>query len=344
MGHRRIEATRTALLPALVAAMLAGATGCGSRSAPGTGAVPTGPIAATSASPAVRPAPDPAPDPASSPTPTFDPEAFKPPAVSRSALVKMFAYDPGASLALVNGGSRRDGDATVAQVSYLAHGRRVNAQLVYPATRHGRLPGVVLAHGGAIDPDAFLPEALDLAAHGMVSILPDIPMTIVGDARTDIGMVTDAVIAERRALDILAARPDVDPGRLAFVGHSWGGDLATIMAGVEPRLAAVAVVCGSSRIATDMVAMGSPAQAPAYMAATSALDGYRFVAIPGRRRILIQFGRLDTSIPDAQRTELTGAAVGRVTRRDYDAGHDLVNNAPAAADRLAFLTSALAGR
>lgn len=338
MGHRRIEAARAALLPTLVAALLAGATGCGSNPASGTGAAPTGRTAAPSASPAAPPAPSPTP----TSSPTFDPETFTPPAVNRSALLKLFAYDPGAPLALADGGSRRDGGATVQQVSYLARGRRVNAEIVYPTARHGRLPGVVLAHGGAPDPDAFLPEALDLAAHGMVSILPDIPMTIVGNARTDIGMVTDAVIAERRALDILAARPDVDPHRLAFVGHSWGGDLADIMAGVEPRLAAVAIVCGSSRIATDMVAMGSPAQPPAYMAATSALDGYRFVAIPGRRRILIQFGRLDTSIPDAQRTELTRAAVGHVTRRDYDADHDLVNNAPAAADRLTFLTGTLA--
>jgi dienelactone hydrolase len=332
MGHRRTEAARTALLPTLVATMLAGATGCGSSSAPDAGAVPTGPAVASSASPAVRP----------DPTPTFDPETFPPPAVSRSALVKLFAYDPHAPLALQEGGTRRDGGATVLQVSYLAHGGRVSAQIVYPTAQHGRMPGVVLAHGGAIDPDAFLPEALDLAAHGMVSILPDIPMTVVGDAATDIGMVTDAVIAERRALDILVARTDVDPRRLAFVGHSWGGDLAAIMAGVEPRLDAVAIVCGSSRVATDMVALGSPAHAPAYMASTSALDGYRFVAIPGHRKILIQFGRLDTSIPDAQRTELTRAATGRVTRRDYDAGHDLINNAPAAADRLAFLTSTLA--
>jgi len=335
MGHRRIEAATTALLAALVVTMVAGAAGCG-HSAPGTaGAAPTGTAVASPGTPAVRPPATPAP----SPTATFDPETFKPPTIATSALVKPFAYDPHAKLDVRDEGTRTQGAATVRQISYLAHGR-ISAEIVSPTAHHGRLPGVVLAHGGAIDPDAFLAEAVELAAHGMVSILPDIPMTIVGDADADVTMVTDAVLAERRALDILVARPDVDPHRLAFVGHSWGGDLAEIMAGVEPRLTAVVVLSGSSRVATDMFTLGSPAQPRDYMAAASAMDGYRFVAIPGHRQLLIQFGRQDDSIPDAQRTELVRSAAGHVTRRDYDAGHDLINYPEAAADRLSFLTAA----
>ena len=46
------------------------------------------------------------------------------------------------------------------------------------------------------------------------------------------------------------------------------------------------------------------------MAKVSIFDGYRYLALPGRRKLLIQFGRQDTSIPDAQRDELTHAAVG----------------------------------
>src|SRR6185312_8408747 len=116
-------------------------------------------------------------------------------------------------------------------------------------------------------------EAVTLATeHGIVSVLPDIPMTIGGDAKADIAYVVRSVIAERRAIDLLVARPDVDPHRLGFVGHSWGADLAAIMAGVDPRLSVVVVACARSRIAADMYQMGTPADGAAYMAATSALD------------------------------------------------------------------------
>ena len=63
------------------------------------------------------------------------------------------------------------------------------------------------------------------------------------------------------------------------------------MAGTEPRLAAVVIACGWSRMATDMYAIGQPADGTAFMTAASALDGFRFVAIKRARAVLIQFGR-----------------------------------------------------
>jgi hypothetical protein len=78
-----------------------------------------------------------------------------------------------------------------------------------------------------------------------------------------------------------------------------------------------------------------------YIRATTQVDGFRYVAIPGTRKILIQYSRQDLNIPDAQRDELTRSAVGTVTRKDYDAGHDLVTFGPAATDRETFLAAAL---
>jgi len=125
-------------------------------------------------------------------------------------------------------------------------------------------------------------------------------------------------------------------------GHSWGADLAAIMAGTEPRLAAVVIACGWSRMATDMYAIGQPADGTAFMTAASALDGFRFVAIKRARAVLIQFGRTDPNIPEALRIELTRSTAGSVRRIDYDFGHELVNFGPARADRRNFLESRLA--
>ena len=96
------------------------------------------------------------------------------------------------------------------------------------------------------------------------------------------------------------------------------------MTGVEPRLDAVAIVCGWSRMSTDMADTASVTDVAPYLAVTTVLDGFRYVAIPGKRTILLQYGTQDPNIPQIQRTELTNAAVGHVTRRNYDAGHDLV--------------------
>ena len=43
-----------------------------------------------------------------------------------------------------------------------------------------------------------------------------------------------------RALDVLAARPEVDPGRLGVMGHSGGGTLSSYIAALDPRIRAAA--------------------------------------------------------------------------------------------------------
>jgi eukaryotic-like serine/threonine-protein kinase len=48
----------------------------------------------------------------------------------------------------------------------------------------------------------------------------------------------------RRSLDYLESRRDIDPGKLAFYGMSWGGWLGAIVPAVEERLAASVLVAG----------------------------------------------------------------------------------------------------
>lgn len=47
-----------------------------------------------------------------------------------------------------------------------------------------------------------------------------------------------AVMAARRALTFLAQQPEVDNTRLAVEGHSWGGFMAQLVAGIDPRVKA----------------------------------------------------------------------------------------------------------
>ena len=66
-------------------------------------------------------------------------------------------------------------------------------------------------------------------------------MLLAGDTATRT-QAWDAV----RSLDVLAARPEVDPKRLASTGQSGGGTLTQMLACVDDRLAAAAVSCGNT--------------------------------------------------------------------------------------------------
>jgi len=55
-----------------------------------------------------------------------------------------------------------------------------------------------------------------------------------------------SVIACRQALDYMAARPDVDPERLGFIGISLGAILGTSLVAVEPRLKASVFLMGGA--------------------------------------------------------------------------------------------------
>jgi dienelactone hydrolase len=281
---------------------------------------------------------------AASPTAGAISEApFVRPTVATTALLARFAYDAKAPLGVKRTGNTEiSGNVVTVPITYeVAGGPPIAALVVAPAATKPRHPAVVLAHGGAPGAEVFLREAKRLTAQGIVSILPDIPMTITGNTQADLAFVTRAVIAERRALDVLAARPDVDPKRLAFAGHSWGADLATIIAGVDPRPVAIVVACARSRVDLDMDTMGTPADHAAYLAATSVLDGDRFVAVKGRRTVLYQWGTLDDSIPMGERDDLVKATAGTKTRKDYAYGHDLVGLPDAVTDRDAYLVAAL---
>ena len=166
-------------------------------------------------------------------------------------------------------------------------------------------------------------------------------MPATGDPAGDSNLLINTVVAQRRGLDLLARRSDVDATRLAFLGHSWGGMQAQILTGVEPRLSAVAVIAAGSRFSQYLASSTRTANPIAYLDALTRFDGARYVRVPGKRSMLLQFGKRDTVLPAAQFDELAELTAGAKERKDYEAGHDLIGFAPAVADRLAFLRKVL---
>src|SRR5262249_39774266 len=60
--------------------------------------------------------------------------------------------------------------------------------------------------------------------------------------RAESASLTDYAEDVSAAVKLLAARKDIDPKKIAVIGHSEGGSVALIAAGKDKRIAAVALV------------------------------------------------------------------------------------------------------
>src|SRR5262252_9589026 len=124
-----------------------------------------------------------------------------------------FAYDAKRPLSVQQSGIAHPNKLmSVHVLSFSGASGRVDAFVLVPNEEHGRLPAVLFLHGAGGNREDFLVPA--------------------------------AILTERRALDLLSARSDVDPKRLGLVGYSLGAQTAAILAGDDPRLKAVGIVAG----------------------------------------------------------------------------------------------------
>lgn len=269
-------------------------------------------------------------------------------------LKRLYAYDASGPL-----GVREDRRSTwlgarLLELSYASpRGGRVPASLLLPASEStgGRAPApaVLIQHGAGSSRAEFLGEAAALARSGLAVMLIDAPMNRppfrdwTSFTPRDRTIFVQNVVDWRRGIDVLAARSDVDMERIAFVGHSYGGTIAAIMAAVEPRLDAVVVMAAGARITSFLRRLGlqriaglpaarrnrARAELRRYVAHMTAIDGIRYVphaTVP----MLFQFGRADSLVPAREARALADAAGDGKRIEWYAAGHDLDERARAA--------------
>lgn len=125
------------------------------------------------------------------------------------------------------------------------------------AKKSARFPAVVCLHQttriGKDEPMGLggLPNlhyARGLAARGFVTITPDYPN--FGEYRCDpyaLGYASatmKGIWNHRRAVDVLAAMPEVDAARIGCIGHSLGGHNTLFLAAFEPRIRVAVSSCG----------------------------------------------------------------------------------------------------
>ncbi|MBV9107878.1 MAG: alpha/beta fold hydrolase [Gemmatimonadetes bacterium] len=137
-------------------------------------------------------------------------------------------------------------------------GFRLAGTLTIPADRHGRIPAVVMITGSGLeDRDEAIPgvhgyrpfrDIADTLGRRGIAVLRMDDRSFGGS-----GGDAERATSQDFAGDIAAAvaylrtRPDIDPDRIAVVGHSEGGIIAPMVAVADPRLRAAVLIAGTSR-------------------------------------------------------------------------------------------------
>ena len=186
----------------------------------------------------------------------------------------------------------REREATVGSGDWALPGT-----LTLPAAGKAPFPALVLVHGsGPHDRDetvggtkVFRDLAGGLAARG-VAVLRYEKRTKAHAARMkglDVTPKEEVVDDAVAALALLRAQPEVDPRRIALLGHSLGGMLAPRIAATDGKTAGIVVMAGNTRPVEDLVAdqmdhLVSVGAATAEQAAATKADVARLRALkPG---------------------------------------------------------------
>ncbi|HYM61274.1 MAG TPA: hypothetical protein VEZ11_10310 [Thermoanaerobaculia bacterium] len=270
-----------------------------------------------------------------------------------------FDYDHKAPLDVREAGFEERDGVSIHDISYLgANGARVPAYLVVPKGK-GPFAAVIWGHwywpsSPMMNRTEFLEEAVVLARAGAVSLLTDGPVARPGYVADRTPMspkqftdLVQQVVDMRRGADLLLARPDVDPKRLAFVGHSYNANIGGILAGVDKRFKAFVLMAGGLSDEVDMRSEEfkqyrqsvGPEKWDAFVAAHTWADAGRYISHAAPAFVFLQYGsREDYLTPD--RARQYAANVSEPKRLEiYDAPHAL--SSAARRDRIAFLSEQL---
>lgn len=268
-------------------------------------------------------------------------------------LVRLYDYDRSAPLEVRENGVEERSGVRLHDISYASpKGGRVTAYLAVPP---GKAPfaAILFMHGGNGNRSSLLPGALVLAATGAVCLLIDSPLngarSLAGEQLADFtkpertrAAMIQTVVDLRRGVDLLLARQDVDPKRIGYIGASYGGTIGGVLAGVEKRIKAYALLVGTGDIGEFLRASPHPTAAAARKALTQErieesiriLDDVQpihYIAHAAPSALFFQNGRQDAFMPEASVERYHKAGSEPKKAKWYDAGHGL--NAEAFRDR-----------
>jgi dienelactone hydrolase len=273
-------------------------------------------------------------------------------------MVHHFNYDRKAPIDIKQIAVQDHKRATICDITYASpKGGVVPAYLVVPKGK-GPFPAVIWGHwywenSAMRNRKEFFDEATVLAQADVLSLLPDGPVARPGHVTNNeplneqqITDIVQAVVDMRRGLDLLLARDDVDPKRIAFVGHSYHASAGGILSGVDRRFKAFVLMAGSLSDEVDLQSKEEqehrkkvgPQRYDVFVKKYAWIDPGKYVAHAAPAFVFLQYGKEKFFTPE--RIRAYEKLVSEPKRlKIYDAPHAL--NAEARRDRVQFLTDQL---
>ena len=272
---------------------------------------------------------------------------------------RSFDYNQNAPLEIQEASVDHRGDVSIHDISYASpKGGRVPAYLVVPP---GKGPFAAVLWGHWYWPNSeffnrkeFLNEAVVLAQAGVVSLLTTGPGARPGhvEVRTPLNeqQMTDliqSIVDLKRGADLLLVRKDVDPHRLAYVGHSYNATAGGFLSGVDKRFKAFVLMAGGLSNEVDAKAEEykryrqkvGPEKFDAFVAKYAWLDPGKFVSHAAPATVFLQYATKEDFLTPARAREYEALVSEPKKFKLYEAPHAL--NAEARRDRIAFLTEQL---
>ena len=275
-------------------------------------------------------------------------------------LIRHFDYDNKAPLELRTIGTEKRSDAVIHDITYASpKGGVVPAYLVVPAKGTGPFAAVIWGHwywqnSPMRNRKEFLDEAVALAQSGVVSLLTDGPIARPGYVQEKTPLnekqaldFIQQVLDMRRGVDLLVARKDVDPKRIAFVGHSYNAAIGALLSGLDRRFKAFVLMAGGLSDEVDRRSKESeefrqkvgPEKYDAFVAKYYYLDQGKFIAHAAPAFVFMQFATQEDFLKPERAREYEKIVSEPKLFKLYEAPHAL--NAEARRDRIDFLTKQL---
>jgi dienelactone hydrolase len=292
--------------------------------------------------------------------------------LAQDDLLRHWAYDKTQPLEIAQAGVQERDGVKIYDIAYHSpvadrgslvgpNGGAVTAYLVVPPGK-GPFPAVVYGHwcmpgSEQENRKEFLDEAIVLAHSGVISLLPDHVIVHPGFVADNSPLNEQQFAVEvqqdinlRRGADLLLARSDVDPKRLAYVGHSCDAGAGAFLSGIDRRFKAFVLMAGG--VPDDVMRKAKwfeeyrqkigPEKFDAFQAKYSWTDTGKYLSHAAPATVFLQFAS-DEPFMTPEMAKESAAFVSEPKKfKIYDAQHAL--NSEATRDRIAFLAEHLAFR
>ncbi len=274
-------------------------------------------------------------------------------------LIRHFDYDTKAPLDVRTVGTEKRAGVTIHDITYASpKGGVVPAYLVIPNGK-GPFAAVIWGHwywknSPMRNRKQFLDEAVALAQVGVVSLLTDGPVARPGHIENNEPLneqqaldFIQQVLDMRRGVDLLITRKDVDPKRIAFVGHSYNAAVGALLSGLDRRFKAFVLMAGGlsdevnrkTKEYEEFRQKVGAEKLDALVAKYYYLDQGLFVAHAAPAFVFMQFATQEKFLTPERAREYEKIVSEPKLFKLYDAPHAL--NAEARRDRIEFLSKQL---